>query len=304
MRIRLLIVALCLLVVGSWLTWMVLSRDADDDEHVELAKDQSSDTPIIELPAGKIRAAKISAAPAARRKLQAIETVPGRLQYDDTRHVAVTASSDATLIEVCAKPGDVVEAGQLLAVINSPEIGYARADVLRHRSAAEVARTKQEWQQAVCDGLERLVAAVEDGADVAAILADMDDVTLGAYRGDVLTACSRYQLARRIADNTENVAESGAIPLRVLDERMSERNAAEAELEAVTEQSLFEAKQSRAVTDMEAMDATQRMRIAEQHLETLLGYPETLSPSSLPDTLSLVEVWAPLAGTVESRIYS
>ncbi len=304
MRIKSIAIAVCVLLVGGWLIWSLTHRESATERSADLEAAPAHPPSVIEVSEQKVQAAEITSAPAARHTLQATETVPGRLQYDDTRHVAVTASSDATVIEMCVKPGDVVSQGDLLAVINCPQIGYARADVLRHRSGLDVAREKQGWHNAVCDGLETLVKAVSEGGDAAGILADMSQVTLGTYRGDVMSAYSRYQLAQKISDNTTTIAGTGAIAGRVLDERMSERNAAEAELKAVTEQSLFEARQSRATAVLEASDAEQRLRIAEQHLETLLGYPETLAPSELPDPLSRVEVRSPLTGTVESRVYS
>lgn len=304
MRIKSMAIAVCAIGIGIWAIWAMTRSGPAGDRSAAQEDDPADRSSVVEIAEQKVRAAGIASAPAPRRALQAIATVPGRLQYEEAHHVAVTASSDATVTQVCVKPGDAVQAGDLLAVVSSSEIGYARADVLRHQNSVEVARKKHEWQNDVCDGLESLVKAVNDGKDVAGILDDMSEVTLGAYRGNVLTAYSRYQLAQKVSDNTAAIADSGAIAGRVLDERLSERNAAEAELKAVTEQSLFEARQARATAALEASDAEQRLRIAEQHLETLLGYAETLTPSDLPDPLSRVDVRAPLTGTVESKTYS
>lgn len=303
MRIKSVVIAVGAVLIGIGVIWAMTRGDSDRKQSGETAADPPEEG-VIRIAEQKVQAAEITATPAARRTLQAIATVPGRLQYEDAHHVAVTASSDATVVKVCVQHGDAVEAGDLLTVINSPEIGYARADVLRHRSSVGVARAKREWEQAVCDGLENLVKAVNKGEDVAGILDNMSEVTLGSYRGDVLSAYSRYELAKKVSANTSAIAETGAIAGRVVEERNSERNAAEAELKAVTEQSLFEATQARATADLEATDAEQRLLVAEQHLETLLGYPEKLDPSQLPEPLSLVEIRSPLKGTVESKVFA
>ena len=87
----------------------------------------------------KIASAGIEVATAERRQLDVTRTAPGRVRYDDRRHVEVKSAAAGIVREVLVKPGDRVEVGTALAVVTSAEVGEARADLLesdrdtRHR---------------------------------------------------------------------------------------------------------------------------------------------------------------------------
>lgn len=82
----------------------------------------------------RLEAAQIETVPVTRQKLVDQRFVPGRLKYDDNFHVEVKAPSEGVLSEVLVKPGDRVEVGQILAWLQSSEIGTARANVLKNEA--------------------------------------------------------------------------------------------------------------------------------------------------------------------------
>jgi cobalt-zinc-cadmium efflux system membrane fusion protein len=291
------------LAFGAYQIWR--SAGERDRPPVTKSDDASASAPRdrVVLSKEKQRSAGTKTELTATRTLQAWQDVPGRLQYDDRRHVEVKTATAGIIVEIGVKTGDHVTSGQVLARISSPEVGEARADCLKRQAELALAQRQAKWEQAICDGLERLVAAVRDGRDPKSISADLTDVPVGSNRRAVLDAYTRFRLADALAKDTASVADAGVLAGRTIRERQSERDAAEAALQSVIEQSLFDARQSCTAAQIQADDAGYRLKISQQVLQTLLGYA-TQTASNEGDASSMVEVRAPLEGTIEEQMFS
>ncbi|MBI3629398.1 MAG: efflux RND transporter periplasmic adaptor subunit [Candidatus Rokubacteria bacterium] len=75
-------------------------------------------------------------APEYRRRDTALET-SGKIQFNEERLTRVQAPVTGRVIEVLARPGDVVEPGRRLLVIDSPDLGAAKADYAKAVSDSE-----------------------------------------------------------------------------------------------------------------------------------------------------------------------
>jgi cobalt-zinc-cadmium efflux system membrane fusion protein len=65
--------------------------------------------------------------------------LPGRVVWDENRTVRVVPPLAGKVVRVLVKPGDVVRAGQPLAVLSSPDFGQVRADWRKAEAAAGLA---------------------------------------------------------------------------------------------------------------------------------------------------------------------
>jgi cobalt-zinc-cadmium efflux system membrane fusion protein len=166
---------------GGWLTWYLWTSGKSGASQ-GAAPGAETATDVVALPEAKIEAAGIEVSPVGRRRIEPTVTVPGRLQYDDTRHVEVKIPTEGVLAEIRVKPGNAVEAGQVLAIVSSPEVGNARADVMKRQAECELADQKLAWEEATTQGLQKLVAAVKERGNASAILKNLEGVTLGNYR--------------------------------------------------------------------------------------------------------------------------
>lgn len=258
----------------------------------------------VSLPEAKSQAAQIETTAVARRTMRAARWVPGRVQYDDTRHVELKAGTDGVLVKVLVKPGDQVREGQVLAVLSSPEVGTARADVLQKLAEQELARRTHTWKQETGEQVAKMIAAIDDSRPIAEIEKDFRETRLGEYRGTLLAAYSKYLLAMNLATKAVAAAEGGAVSNRTVSERTSERESAEELLRGALEQSLFDTRQAAESAEAELQNATRRHEVARENLEALLGYDEPLDGGVAPGRLSLVELRAPFAGTIEEQTYS
>jgi cobalt-zinc-cadmium efflux system membrane fusion protein len=85
---------------------------------------------------------------------------------------------------------------------------------------------------------------------------------------------------------------------------MSELESADAGLKGAMEQAVFESRQAYRQSEVGVEAARRRLDVSRQHLNTLLGYTESMSAKSAPSDLSSVEIRAPFAGTIEQKLVS
>ncbi len=261
------------------------------------------DGPLVLAPA-KVAAAGLTIEPVTERPLQHVHTVPGRLRYNAASHVNVKAPVGGILVESLVKPGDSVEAGQLLAVINSPEIGVARADVLKRETELQLAQRRAEWQRQVTGNLRQLFQQLDAENDVRVVEESLTDKPLGTYRRALLSSWYELLLARRLAAAARPLARQGSIPARTLQERETQRQVADANFRAERDQAEFDARQDLDKAMAEVADAARRLQIARRHVETLLGYAEPPARTDASSALSRLEIRAPFAATLESLNYA
>lgn len=98
----------------------------------------------VTLSAEALTSCGIQVSPATRHSLHATMRVPGRISLhgDRVAHVGTTIQGRVTELKV--KVGDLVQKGQELAVIDSPELGEAENDYLARKASVDVAKTVLE----------------------------------------------------------------------------------------------------------------------------------------------------------------
>ncbi|KAA5539690.1 efflux RND transporter periplasmic adaptor subunit [Roseiconus nitratireducens] len=263
-------------------------------------------TDALALPQGKLDAAKLQSVAAENQSLQHVHTVPGRIRYDESKHIDVRAPMDGILAEVLVTPGEQVKEGQLLAVLRSPEIGRARAAILKCKQQREIAQQILERETRVEQNLQTLLSMVKQRSSPDEIEATFSDRSLGSYRQDILSAYSKLRLSNQVLEKISPLADSGAVSGRAVREREAERQIAETEFRTACDQATFAASKSRMQAEADLAEADRQLNLAWQAVETLLGYQEDRSTVSLSDqeALSRLEVRAPFAATVESRQYA
>jgi len=120
----------------------------------------------VRLPAHVARAAGIKTAAAVMDSLPSTVDLTGEIAADPDRSARLAARIPGRIMEVKAKEGDRVKAGQVIAVLESPELARARATLV-----AAVARAKATRLNA--DRLKSLEAkSLAPGQEVAVAVAE------------------------------------------------------------------------------------------------------------------------------------
>jgi cobalt-zinc-cadmium efflux system membrane fusion protein len=279
------------------------SRSAESSD--KEADEQRSKEGIVTLDEQKLASLELRVESAGLHPLQMMHVVPGRLRYDETRHVDIRAAANGILTQVRVTPGDHVTKGQVLGVVSSPEVGIARTEVHHCHENWELAVKKQDWERVIGTNVAALIDELKSRVPPADLEKRFHGKTLGKGREVLFSAYSRFLLAEEIWKRSEGSGQS-VLPAATLAERKAEHRTAEAALQAACEQSSFDAARELRVAEIEAGDTLRRLNLAREQLTNLLGY----SPDTVPmeasdgDVLSRVEIRAPFAGTIEERNFA
>ncbi|QDV18782.1 Cation efflux system protein CusB precursor [Gimesia panareensis] len=305
------ILVILILIAGTGYYWKQNHKASVKEQSVSdttpTTEESTDERPSeVALSDEKLKNMQLTVAPVKRQPLSQIRMVPGRLKYDDRKHVSIKAPADGVLVEVRVKTGDVVKAGQVLAVLNSPEIGTARADLLQRTAEYELAKKQYDWKNEIQNNVQKLVDALLSKQPMEEIEKEFKNEKLGDYRLQLLPAYSRYLLAEMINSKSAPLAKSGAISLQSLKKRETEMQDSRAALKSLCEQSIYDVRLERDREQARLNDAEHRMTISRQNLEALMG--SAVDPGSkdlkAAEKLSRLEVIAPFAGTIEERNFS
>lgn len=290
-------------MAGGWLIVHRINEGGQAPHELAVGASHTANSDTLTLSSGKLEAAQFEAAPAESRPIQHVHTVPGRIRYDDAKHVDVKAPMDGILAEMLVTPGEQVESGQLLAVLRSAEIGQARAEILKRQQQCEIATQMLQRESTLAKNLALLSSMLDEGKPMETIEASFNNLALGSYRQDILTAYSKMRLSSELLAKIEPLANSGSVAGRVLRERESERQVTETAFRTARDQATFAANQSKLKAEAELAEADRQLNLAWQSVDNLLGYKEDRQKVNLSneDALSRLEVRAPMAGSVESR---
>jgi cobalt-zinc-cadmium efflux system membrane fusion protein len=261
-------------------------------------------TEVVVLPASKLPLAGIEVATAERRRLNITRTAPGRVRYDDRRHIEVKSAAAGIVREVRVKPGDRVEVGTVLAVVTSAEVGEARADLLSLIAARDIAAKNFRRSRAINEGIAKLVNEIETRADPRKVASHVDAIQLGRYRDTILSAYAAYHLADALYRSAEQNGADGALSGRQIHQRRREFVAAQSALKSAVEQAVIDAEMSQAEAENHVADAERRVAIGTQYVAALQGAHVPLDEAAKADALTELRLLAPISGTVESRRYA
>lgn len=186
-------VLILLLLIAAGPVWTACGRsapvgeapDAAEPERGLSASDAASerhppaddhDDRIVRLSPEAVERAGIATAPTALRSFAGELTTTGEVGFDERRIAHVTPRLGGRVVEIEAELGDRVEAGRTLAVIDSIELGKAKAAYLRARAHHEVARVVHErrrrlYEQGIASEEEALEAEADARAEAAELAA-------------------------------------------------------------------------------------------------------------------------------------
>ena len=294
-----------LILGGALVAWKLLpNHEVSTGVAHEASSDQSAG--VVRFSPAKLQSAGIRVGTVERLMLQPTRTIPGRLDYDQDRHVVLKAATEGVIKELLVRPGDAVTRGQVVAVLTSPEVGRARAEVLARQADVDLATAQREWQQDILHGVEELVTLIRAGKPPMEIERQLEQHSLGDYREILVDAYTRIRLARSVVENSRQAAARGAIPAQLQQQREGELHAAEATVAATTEQSLFDVRQTARAADAKLADAERQLEISLQELNALLGpAAKQVTVESIqrngPAEAAEVKLVSPIGGTVEDR---
>lgn len=305
--------AITAVLIAVWMSWHHYSTHYLHPAEEPKAAEVGERTEVM-LGPEKLAAAQIIVSDVEPRTSKLSVVIPGRVSYDPAQMVSVRLGSAGILTQVNVRPGDHVESGQVLATISSPEVGTARADQMQRLSDLELAKRQLTWDKSRSDSIRKLVDDINAGKSPEEIRKKFSDQLIGDAREKLLSAYTDKLLAASTVARMASVAESGAISSRTIEERKSNLDARQAALQSTIEQTLFDAGRAAREAQVALEDAQRRWEIATGRVTTLLGLSATAVDTSNPKEdsgkpdatvdLSIIELRAPRAGTIEKRYFN
>ncbi|TWT75533.1 Nickel and cobalt resistance protein CnrB [Posidoniimonas polymericola] len=301
------LLAAAVAVAGAVYLWTQSGHDAHSGGSAPYADNAPPDNAppdAVSLHPDERAAAGIELASLHTERLHTTLTLPGRIAYDETQHVAIAAAAAGALQSVLVQPGDSVLPGQTLAVMRCPKAGLARTELMQLQTDAQLAARELDWREATAAGVQKLIYLVQSGEGAEQIETSLRSDRLGDHRAKLLAALNEKQLAEQLADSSRG---GGVLSGRELARRQSAARVAGASFLAEIEQAGFEATQDLDRARAAAEAAARRAQIAKQELATLLGLAGNADQELVPADeaeLSVVKVVSPIAGVVERRNFS
>ena len=144
----------------------------------------------------KWAAADIEIAPAATKALSESVWVTGKLALNEDRLAHVYPLVEGVVREVRVKYGQQVAAGDVLAVLDSKEVGLAKLELVKNRLAVQFAKINQEWQSTIERNTQTLIQALKEKTPVLDIEERFRDQPMGDYRQQLVSSYSTVNQTR------------------------------------------------------------------------------------------------------------
>ena len=122
-------------------------------------------------------------------------TAPGRVAPNESQFAYITPRAAGVVRSVTAHIGQDVKSGDLLATIDSPEVGNARLELYTRQQALDVAKAQADWQQMIYRNTLELIERLEKGETPEQIQTAFADRAVGENRERLMTAYAQYRLA-------------------------------------------------------------------------------------------------------------
>ncbi len=209
---------LLVLTPGGWLAGPEVARAQDGHDHDDHddhddhggheGHDDEDQDRHVRLSDAERREFGLEVAVAGPGELHVSVTLPGEVVLDADRvaHIVPRASGIATAVQ--KNIGDVVEADEPLATVESAELGVAIVEYLAKLQHLELARTDLDRARAVHDNTRALLDALATKPEATTDLAsDVPEGEMGANRSLLLSARAELVFAMQTRDREQTLFE-------------------------------------------------------------------------------------------------
>ena len=257
----------------------------------------------VEFPRDSWQAAGITIAPAAIGPVAESATLTGHITLNEDRVAHVFPLVEGRVAEVRVGLGDKVTKGQVMAIIQSREVGQARLQLVQDRLALGFARRKDQWAQAVAENTELLIELIRADTSVEEIERQLANRPLGDYRDKLMTAFIATAAAGRNLERLKPLKAEGIIGSRQIYEAEAAWDTARATLQSLLEQLGQDARQTAVLSGQAVQELETRVATDETALE-ILGFSREEIVEVDADAgqeLAHCPIEAPFDGTVISK---
>jgi multidrug efflux pump subunit AcrA (membrane-fusion protein) len=136
--------------------------------------------------------------------------VPGEVVVNADRSSHVVPRAAGVVREVVKTMGDHVNAGDVLAWIESAELAKAKLDFYAKEAEVSCCEIELPRSEAIFENVSKLIALLKRGADPGEkTVRELDGLEMGPYRGKLLVAGAEYSAAMKVHERELRLREKG-----------------------------------------------------------------------------------------------
>lgn len=141
------------------------------------------------------KASGLSFATAGPRTLSETLELPGKIAVNQDRYAHITPRLSGIVTHVYKHLGESVAKGELLAVLESRELGDLRLEYLEASQRWQQARKRYQLEQGFFTGTAQLLRGLEGGQNIEVLHRQLLAEAIGADRETLISAYAAYRLA-------------------------------------------------------------------------------------------------------------
>ncbi len=180
-------------------------NDHDDEDANGHADEDAED--VIRLTPEQLEAAGVVIEPLAGGAIATFVTLPGEVGLNQDTVLHVTPRVPGIVAQVQGLLGQHVQRGDLLAVLESPELGERKIEYLQALQARSVADAELDRQRTISRNTATLLSALRQKPELDALQSQVMDLRIGANKGRLLSAYARVRAARANYDRERELHE-------------------------------------------------------------------------------------------------
>ncbi len=252
-----------------------------------------------------VKSAKISTKRAGAGKIAVTLNLPGEVTINADKLAHIVPRVPGIVSQVRKNLGDMVKTGEVMAVLESPQLGQAKIDYLSAKQTFDIAKVDLEWEQTIHQNTKRLLELLKQKPELESIQSKLDGAQVGENKARLLSAYAVLQLSKSNFERERELLEKKISSKAAFLSARKEYESALAEYTSVYEEISFRYR-------TQLLQAQRAYRVAESAILNterrlhLLGVTDEdvadLSENRKHDfQVAIYEMRAPFNGTVGEK---
>ncbi|MEP0848073.1 MAG: efflux RND transporter periplasmic adaptor subunit [Phycisphaerae bacterium] len=281
-------------------------EDEHDEDGHEEGHEEGHEPGVVHLTPEKLASLHIEPVEIREGALTSVIELPGQVEWNTDRLVHVTPRVPGVVVSVEKTLGDQVNAGDLLCVLDSREMGDAKMEYLADLSRFEVAKADFERARTVFENTQKLLAILDADPTPEQALEQAQALEIGENKNKLLTAYTAMHVTQRTFERARTLIEKGVGTEQDLLEAQGAYETARADYVSTREEIAFSLRPNflRAERDFDV--ARTEMRNSERALH-ILGLTNeqtaalTTQAAEIDEDIARNALHSPIDGVIVER---
>lgn len=258
----------------------------------------------VELPKAQWATAGLRFVPAKRLPFTQSKWVTGKLDLNRDRTAHIYPLVEGRVHWMNVGFGDDVKRDQVLAIIDSRQVGDAKLALVQTRLEVDIAQVNHKWDQKINANTQELIDALDRGTPLTEVEDMFRGKSIGQYRQQLLTKYANLHKSRVDYERLAPLAEQGVAAGKQAIAAKAAYEADQAAFRATLEQLQFTVSQQALASEQALQKAQTQKRVAEARL-FIMGYQQDdlqrMDPLTEDEEIAHYAVKAPFDGTIISK---